>query len=179
MAESAAGQTRACGQGAEHVSCTPDSYRNCCASEIVRVVPQNETADAVGCGNSASSVEARGQAPLTECALRWLRTERKRDHADVRDADQPVVRVHDRRQVPRASSARRRAITSPTLRLSHRRRLTGGQVRGTMIQAAWLWLKHQPKSAITRWFVQRTAGQSGRIRRCGCAQAGDCAEALP
>jgi len=40
-----------------------------------------------------------------------------------------------------------------------------GQVRGTMIQAAWLWLKHQPKSAITRWFVQRTAGQSARIRR--------------
>jgi transposase len=40
-----------------------------------------------------------------------------------------------------------------------------GHVRGTMIQAAWLWLKHQPKSAITRWFVQRTAGQSGRIRR--------------
>jgi transposase len=40
-----------------------------------------------------------------------------------------------------------------------------GQVRGIMIQAAWLWLKHQPKSAITRWFVQRTAGQSARIRR--------------
>ena len=38
-------------------------------------------------------------------------------------------------------------------------------MRGIMIQAAWLWLKHQPKSAITRWFVQRTAGQSGRIRR--------------
>ena len=40
-----------------------------------------------------------------------------------------------------------------------------GQVRGAIIQAAWLWLKHQPKSAITRWFVQRTAGHSGRIRR--------------
>ena len=40
-----------------------------------------------------------------------------------------------------------------------------GQVRGTIIQAAWLWLKHQPKSAITRWFLRRTAGQSGRIRR--------------
>src|SRR6476620_7238677 len=40
-----------------------------------------------------------------------------------------------------------------------------GQVRGAIIQAAWLWIKHQPKSAITRWFVQRTAGQSGRIRR--------------
>jgi transposase len=34
-----------------------------------------------------------------------------------------------------------------------------------MIQAAWLWLKHQPKSAITRWFAQRATGQSGRMRR--------------
>jgi transposase len=40
-----------------------------------------------------------------------------------------------------------------------------GQVRGTIIQAARLWLKHQPKSAITRWFVRRTVGQSGLIRR--------------
>jgi transposase len=40
-----------------------------------------------------------------------------------------------------------------------------GQVRGTMIQAAWLWLKHQPKSAITRWFAQRATGQSARMRR--------------
>ena len=40
-----------------------------------------------------------------------------------------------------------------------------GQVRGTMIQTAWLWLKHQPKSVITRWFAQRATGQSGRIRR--------------
>jgi transposase len=34
-----------------------------------------------------------------------------------------------------------------------------------MIQMAWLWIKHQPKSAIAQWFVQRTAGQSGRIKR--------------
>jgi transposase len=38
-------------------------------------------------------------------------------------------------------------------------------VRTTMIQASWLWIKHQPKSAITRWFLQRTEGQSGRIKR--------------
>ena len=34
-----------------------------------------------------------------------------------------------------------------------------------MIQTAWLWLKHQPKSVITRWFAQRATGQSGQIRR--------------
>jgi len=39
------------------------------------------------------------------------------------------------------------------------------QVRGTVIQAAWLWVKHQPGSAITHWFMGRTAGQSKRIRR--------------
>ena len=44
-------------------------------------------------------------------------------------------------------------------------RAGSGPVRVTMIQAAWLWVKHQPKSAITRWFLQRTDGQSGRIKR--------------
>jgi transposase len=40
-----------------------------------------------------------------------------------------------------------------------------GQVRAMMIQAAWLWTKHQPKSTLTRWFEERTKGQSGRLKR--------------
>jgi transposase len=40
-----------------------------------------------------------------------------------------------------------------------------GQVRAIMIQAAWLWTKHRPKSTLTRWFLERTQGQSGRIKR--------------
>jgi transposase len=40
-----------------------------------------------------------------------------------------------------------------------------GPVRAIMIQAAWLWTKHQPKSTLTRWFVERTKGQSGRVKR--------------
>ncbi len=39
-----------------------------------------------------------------------------------------------------------------------------GLVRYTMIQAAWLWLKHQPQSALSQWFHQRTEGQSKRMR---------------
>jgi hypothetical protein len=34
-----------------------------------------------------------------------------------------------------------------------------------MIETAWLWTRHQPKSALTRWFVKRTAGQSKRVRK--------------
>lgn len=44
-------------------------------------------------------------------------------------------------------------------------RAGNGPVRAIMIQAAWLWIKFQPKSTITRWFLERTNGQSGRIRK--------------
>ena len=40
-----------------------------------------------------------------------------------------------------------------------------GQVRALMIQAAWLWTKHQPKSTLTRWFLDRTMGQGRRVKR--------------
>ena len=34
-----------------------------------------------------------------------------------------------------------------------------------MIEAAWLWLRHQPESALTQWFHDRTQGQTKRQRR--------------
>ena len=37
--------------------------------------------------------------------------------------------------------------------------------RVAMIEAAWLWLRHQPDSALSQWFHDRTQGQKGRIRR--------------
>jgi len=33
-----------------------------------------------------------------------------------------------------------------------------------MIQLAWLWLRHQPQSALARWFHQRLSG-AGKGRR--------------
>jgi transposase len=44
-------------------------------------------------------------------------------------------------------------------------RAGSGHARAVMIEAAWLWVRHQPKSALTRWFVERTAGQSKRMRK--------------
>ena len=37
-------------------------------------------------------------------------------------------------------------------------------VRHVMIQSAWMWLKHQPQSALSQWFRQRTEGHSKRMR---------------
>jgi transposase len=37
-------------------------------------------------------------------------------------------------------------------------------VRYTMIQAAWLWIRHQPNSALAQWFRRRTEGESKRMK---------------
>jgi transposase len=39
------------------------------------------------------------------------------------------------------------------------------RLRRTMIQLAWLWLRHQPGSALSRWFHERVGDRRGRIRR--------------
>ena len=39
------------------------------------------------------------------------------------------------------------------------------RLRTTMIQLAWLWLRHQPHSPLTQWFHQRVQLNGGRIRQ--------------
>jgi transposase len=39
------------------------------------------------------------------------------------------------------------------------------RLRSTLIQLAWLWLRHQPDSALTRWFHERIAQNGGRLRK--------------
>ena len=34
-----------------------------------------------------------------------------------------------------------------------------------MIELAWLWLRHQPGSALSGWFRTRVGNERGRIRR--------------
>src|SRR5215510_13049662 len=39
------------------------------------------------------------------------------------------------------------------------------RLRTSMIQLAWLWLRHQPDSLLSRWFQERVAGKGRRIRK--------------
>jgi transposase len=39
------------------------------------------------------------------------------------------------------------------------------RLRGKMLQVAWLWLQHQPKSALAQWFHQRLPGMTGKAAR--------------
>ena len=39
------------------------------------------------------------------------------------------------------------------------------RLRHAMVELAWLWVRHQPDSALTQWFRQRTVNASRRIKR--------------
>jgi transposase len=44
-------------------------------------------------------------------------------------------------------------------------KLGNPRARTTLVEAAWLWLRHQPDSALAKWFTQRVGEQRGRMRR--------------
>jgi transposase len=39
------------------------------------------------------------------------------------------------------------------------------RLRTTMVQLAWLWLRHQPDSGLARWFHERISRNGGRIKK--------------
>jgi transposase len=39
------------------------------------------------------------------------------------------------------------------------------RLRSTLIEMAWLWLRHQPNSALSRWFHARVAQNGGRLKK--------------
>ena len=38
-------------------------------------------------------------------------------------------------------------------------------MRTTLIQLAWLWLRHQPQSALALWFKERVGRNGGRFKK--------------
>jgi transposase len=38
-------------------------------------------------------------------------------------------------------------------------------LRTSLIQLAWLWVRHQPDSALTIWFKDRVAENGGRLKK--------------
>jgi transposase len=39
------------------------------------------------------------------------------------------------------------------------------RLRTTLIQLAWLWLRHQPQSSLARWFEERVKRNGGRLKK--------------
>jgi transposase len=39
------------------------------------------------------------------------------------------------------------------------------RLRSTLLEMAWLWLRHQPRSDLSRWFNERVAQNGGRLKK--------------
>lgn len=46
-------------------------------------------------------------------------------------------------------------------------RAGNARLRGLAVELAWLWLRHQPQSALSQWYVHRFARGGPRLRRIG------------
>ena len=77
------------------------------------------------------------------------------------------------RSAASATDARWRLTADWRQSLAERRRRTGSgnsksgnrRLRKTMIELSWFWLRHQPDTALSRWFHTRVGAAKGRIRR--------------
>ena len=39
------------------------------------------------------------------------------------------------------------------------------RLRMTMVELSWLWLRHQPDTALARWFHERVQRNGGRLKK--------------
>ena len=133
----------------------------------------------------------REYARLSLIAAQLREVEKERDTADAQDPvveqkRQLLVALHGvgatsaailAREVFARSFASRRQLGSylgltpsaydsgSTTRCQGISKAGNSGARRILIEVAWLWQKYQPASPLSYWYIQRTAGQSSRIRR--------------
>jgi transposase len=133
----------------------------------------------------------REYARLSLIATQLREVEKERDTADAQDPvveqrRQLLVALHGvgatsaailAREVFARSFASRRQLGSylgltpsaydsgSTTRCQGISKAGNSWARRILIEVAWLWQKYQPASPLSIWYIQRTAGQSSRIRR--------------
>jgi len=133
----------------------------------------------------------REYARLSLIAAQLREVEKERDTADAQDPvveqkRQLLVALHGvgatsaailAREVFARSFASRRQLGSylgltpsaydsgSTTRCQGISKAGNSWARRILIEVAWLWQKYQPASPLSYWYIQRTAGQSSRIRR--------------
>ena len=130
---------------------------NCCSSRSRQWRPsetrvaRRRTDQSVGPAADVAEVSVA----LGRSSLRSSGPEGLSRHFDNRRLGSPLTPALPRRLGQSGSVNREQGISQ-----SGNRRL-----RTAMIQLAWLWLRHQPRSALTLWFNDRMERSGGRRRK--------------
>ena len=110
-----------------------------------------QTAEADACAAPAALIRLRGIGPEL-AALLWL--------------EALFRRFENRRQIAAYAGLTPSPWQSGGIDREQGIAKSGNpRLRRAMIELAWFWVRHQPGSALSRWFVERVGAARGRVRR--------------
>ncbi len=140
--------------------------------EIIRELHRLEFADAQIAAVEKRRVATLAAAPAGDDGARQVKALRRLRGIDIEFATMLVREVYYRQFANRRKVASYVGLTSSPFRsggMDHEQGIAKAgnrRARSTAIELAWLWLRHQPDSALTRWFHARLAGtKSRRLKR--------------
>lgn len=140
--------------------------------EIVRELHRLEFVDGQIAAVEKQRAAALAAAPAEDDAARQVKELRRLRGIDVEFATMLVREVYYRQFANRRKVGSYVGLTSSPFRsggMDHEQGIAKAgnrRARSTAIELAWLWLRHQPDSALTRWFHARLAEtQSRRLKR--------------
>ncbi|RWK73132.1 MAG: transposase [Mesorhizobium sp.] len=91
----------------------------------------------------------------------WLHRLLTREGIESNVVDPASITVSRRRR--QAKTDRLDGETLLRALMAHKR--GDPRLRVTLVQSAWLWLRHQPNSALSKWFRERTQANHGRRKK--------------
>jgi transposase len=140
--------------------------------EIVQELHRLEFADAQIAAVEKRRRTALAAAPATDDSARQIKALRRLRGIDIEFATMLVREVYYRQFANRRKVASYVGLTPSPFRSGHMDREQGiakagnRRARSTAIELAWLWLRHQPDSALSRWFRKRLGkSKSSRLKR--------------
>ena len=120
-------------------------------AQLAAVEKGRDSADAAPSGMAASLQRLRGIGPETASVLTR--------EAFFRD-------FSNRREVAAYAGLAPSPWRSGTIARDQGISKAGNKrLRTVIVEAAWVWLRHQPDSALSRWFHARVGEAKGRLRR--------------
>jgi transposase len=140
--------------------------------EIARELHRLEFVDGQIAAVEKQRAAALAAAPATDAGTRQVKELRRFRGIDIEFATTLVREVYYRQFANRRKVGSFVGLTSSPFRsggIDHEQGIAKAgnrRARSTAIELAWLWLTHQPDSALTRWFYARLgASKSRRLKR--------------
>jgi transposase len=144
-------------------------YERLCVSERqIKEIEATQAAAIQGTSEKAASLteEGRGASGLGQAALLLRLKGLGQIGASVLSREVFYRHFDNRREVASYFGLTPSPYNSGSMRTDQGIGKAGNPRARTMaIELAWLWVRHQPESALTRWFLERVGDGTGRIRR--------------